>query len=96
MTVYLVAQLEIDDRDQYSKYSDGFMAVFSQFNGTLLAVDEETEALEGNWAFSRTVLISFPTEADAKSWYNSDAYQQLARHRFESSSANIVLVKGFE
>ncbi len=94
MSHYVVAQLNITDRDEYAKYEAGFMDVFSTFNGTMLSVDEAPVVLEGEWAFTRTVLIRFPSADDALAWYQSGAYQDLARHRFAASSANVVVVAG--
>ncbi len=96
MPAYIVAQIQIDDREGYSKYEEGFMAIFTQFKGKMLAVDESPELLEGSWSFTRTVLIEFPSSADANSWYYSEEYQTLAQHRFASSLANIVSIQGLE
>jgi uncharacterized protein (DUF1330 family) len=40
------------------------------------------------------VLIEFPSKESAMAWYESEAYQALAQHRFASSDGNIVLLKG--
>jgi len=96
MTHYIIAQINILDRETYAKYEEGFMEVFAKYNGSLLAVDEEPKLLEGGWPYTRTVLISFPSEAHALAWYQSDEYQALAQHRFASSSANISIIKGLE
>ena len=94
MSYFLIAQIDIVDRNGYQKYETGFIEIFSRFGGTMLAVDEQPKLLEGSWPYTRTVLISFPSEEDAMKWYQSDAYQALAQHRFDSSSANIIGVTG--
>lgn len=96
MTHYLIAQIDIVDRETYAKYEAGFMEIFAKYNGTMLAVDEAPKLLEGSWPYTRTVLISFPSESQALDWYQSDEYQALAQHRFASSSANVVTIKGLE
>ncbi|MFT4676259.1 MAG: hypothetical protein ACI831_000250 [Candidatus Azotimanducaceae bacterium] len=96
MRHYLIAQIDIADRDTYTKYGEGFMEVFSRFDGTILGVDEEPTLLEGIWPYTRTVLISFPSKEQALAWYQSDDYQAIAQFRFASSSANITMMKGFE
>ena len=95
MTVYLIAQLNIHDRTKYSNYESGFMEVFAQHKGKLLSVDEAPNTLEGVWAFTRTVLIEFPSEDDANAWYQSEAYQTLMQHRLAASDGNIVMINGF-
>ena len=95
MTHYLIARIDINDRDEYSKYEAGFMEIFSQYDGKMLSVDEAPKLIEGEWPATRTVLVEFPSEESAMAWYQSDADQTLAKHRFASSDGNIVLIKGF-
>ena len=95
MSTFIVAQITIRDREEYSKYESGFLEIFSNYSGRILSVDEDPEILEGGWPHTRTVLIEFPSNNDAKAWYESDEYQALAEHRFASSEANIVLIRGY-
>ncbi|MDZ7826186.1 MAG: DUF1330 domain-containing protein [Gammaproteobacteria bacterium] len=96
MSVYLIAQLQIHDRERYAEYEAGFMEVFQRFEGKLLAVDESPETIEGDWSWTRTVLIEFPSDAQARRWYQSDAYQALAQHRWAASDGNIVMIRGLD
>ena len=59
MGVYVVAQICIRDREAYGRYEAGFMAVFDQYGGEMLAVDEAPVTLEGQWDHTRTVIIRF-------------------------------------
>ena len=59
MSVYLIAQINIHDRDRYGQYEAGFMEIFAQYGGEMLAVDESPTVLEGQWPHTRTVLIRF-------------------------------------
>ncbi|MDH5737654.1 MAG: DUF1330 domain-containing protein [Gammaproteobacteria bacterium] len=92
MSVYVIAQIQIHDRDKYSEYEAGFMEIFASYNGKLLSVEESPQVLEGDWSFTRTVLLQFPTGEEAGAWYYSDEYQALAQHRFAASGANIALI----
>lgn len=94
MSHYLIAKIDIVDREEYGLYEAGFMEIFAKHNGQVLAVDENVKLLEGEWPATRTVLIEFPSEEDAMAWYCSDEYQQLAKHRFASSDGNVILIKG--
>ena len=96
MATFIVAQINIEDRDTYARYESGFMEIFDRYDGELLAVDEAVSVLEGNWDYTRTVIIRFPDEAAARSWYDSDDYQALAQHRFTASAANLVIVQGLD
>jgi len=93
---YLIAQIEITDRDTYAKYEAGFMEIFQRYKGKILSVDENIEVLEGDWPFTRTVLFRFPSKEDALSWYESKEYQLLVEHRLSASESNIVIVNGID
>jgi uncharacterized protein (DUF1330 family) len=94
MPVYLVAQLNIQDRETYAKYGSAFMDIFNPYGGKLLSVEEASEVLEGKWGYTRTVLLEFPSEELAHAWYGSAAYQAIAQHRRAASVANVVLIGG--
>lgn len=94
MSVYAVALIDIQDRDEYGSYEQGFMDVFSKYEGRLLAVDESPTVLEGEWPWTRTVLLEFPDEGKLNAWYQSADYQKLARHRFNASRAAVAVLTG--
>ena len=96
MSKYLIAQIDIADRDGYSKYEAGFMDIFAKYNGKLLSVDEQPKLIEGSWPYTRTVLIEFPDEQSAMDWYQSDEYQSLAKHRLASSDGNLIIINSLE
>ena len=94
MAHYLIAQIDIKDREKYAKYEAGFMEIFQRYKGKILSVDENIGVLEGDWPFTRTVLFFFSSKEDALNWYNSEEYQLLAKHRFSASESNIIIVSG--
>lgn len=94
MTVYVVAQLTIHDREHYGRYEATFMDIFQKYRGSMLAVDEGPKAVEGEWTATRIVLVSFP-DADAfNEWFRSPEYVDLAKHRHAGSKGSILLVQG--
>lgn len=95
MSVYAVALIHIHDRDGYRTYEQGFMDIFTRYQGKLLAVDEAPSVLEGEWPWTRSVLLEFPDEAQFRAWYDSDEYQALAKHRFGASQASLAVLAGF-
>jgi uncharacterized protein (DUF1330 family) len=96
MSVYIIAQIDIRDRDTYAKYQAGFAEVFEKYDGELLVVDDAAQVVEGEWPYSRTVVIRFPNADEAARWYGSPEYQAIAKHRLAASQANAVIVQGFE
>lgn len=94
MSSYFIAQINIHNREEYKKYEDGFDEIFAKYHGKVLVVDDSPAVLEGEWDYTRTVIIRFPSEEEARRWYDSAEYQELARHRLNASRADIVLAMG--
>ncbi|MFC2112931.1 DUF1330 domain-containing protein [Bacteroidota bacterium] len=93
---YFIAQIRINDQAEYQKYIDGVDDVFSRYNGKYLAVDDDPKVLEGNWNYTRSVLIGFETREDFEDWYNSDEYQEILKHRLSAAKCDSILVNGSE
>jgi uncharacterized protein (DUF1330 family) len=53
------------------------------------------EIVEGNWPFTRTVLIEFPSKELARVWYESDEYQAVVGLRHRSATSNLVIASGY-
>lgn len=96
MKYYFIAQIKINDQKKYEKYLKQADEIFNKFNGQYLAVDDSPSILEGNWNYTRSVLIRFSTENDFKKWYYSDDYQEILKHRLDAASCDSILVKGVE
>jgi uncharacterized protein (DUF1330 family) len=96
MKCYFIAQINIHDQVGYDKYLEGFDQILERYNGKVLVVDDHGTILEGNWPYGRTVIIRFPSKPEALKWYNSADYQQLAKYRWQASTANIILVESEE
>ena len=94
MSVYAVALITIHDRATYTKYEASFTEIFRRHDGEILSVEEKPRIIEGEWPYTRTVLLRFPSDASFNAWYQSEAYQAIARHRFSGSSAQLVLITG--
>ena len=96
MSVYVVARIDIHDRERYGEYEAGFMEIFEAHGGRMLAVDEAPQVIEGSWDVTRTVLIEFDDAEQMKAWYHSEGYQALAQHRFAAATGDIARLAGFE
>lgn len=96
MSVYLIAQFKIHDRAAYDRYEEGFGNIFEKFDGKMLSVDENPKVLQGDWDYTRSVLIEFPDKASAYAWMTSPEYQEIAKDRLAGSTGNSIMVEGFE
>lgn len=96
MKTYFVAQIKITDENEYNKYLARCDEVFSKCKGKYIVLDNSPELLEGEWNYTRMVIIQFNSKDDFTKWYYSDAYQQILKYRKAGSFCNTVLVKGIE
>jgi uncharacterized protein (DUF1330 family) len=96
MTHYFVAQIKIHDQDEYNKYLDKFDDIFSKYKGEYLAIDESPSLLEGNWNYTKSVLIKFNSKADFEDWYYSEDYQKILKHRLNAAKCNTILLEGLD
>lgn len=94
MSSYFIAQIKIMDKNKYEKYLEGYNAVFNKYKGEIIIVEDSPTILEGEWSYTRIVVIRFPNERDLRSWYESDEYQRLAKYRWDASDADILIVNG--
>jgi Uncharacterized conserved protein len=96
MKYYFVAQIRINDTEEYEKYLERFDDIFSKFKGEYLAIDESPTLLEGDWDYSKSVLIQFNSKPDFEDWYYSADYQSILKHRLKASKCDSILVEGVD
>jgi uncharacterized protein (DUF1330 family) len=92
MPAYWCARSRITDPVRYKKYTDQVPGIVAAHHGRILARGGEYEMLEGPKKFERFVVIEFPTLADARACFESDAYQSAARWRREDGVGEVELV----
>jgi len=95
MSVYIIAQISITDREVYNRYQARFMDVFRQFKGELLAADENAEVIEGEWTHGKVILMRFPDRAAFEAWAYSPEYREIAKDRDAGSEGVFLLEKSF-
>ena len=97
MSAFVLAQIQINDPEEYKKYLGGFMPIFEKYGGELLATSKnETVVVEGEWAYPNTVIMRFPNTKAAQSWYNDPEYKAIAAHRHQAAHTNLVIVDGIK
>jgi uncharacterized protein (DUF1330 family) len=96
MIHYFAAQIKINDPVEYQLYLEKFDNIFEQYKGEYLAIDESPVLLEGNWEYTKSVLIKFNSQQDFEDWYYSDEYQKILKFRLSASKSDSILIKGIE
>jgi len=94
MAVYTIAQLKFTDEAAYRRYQRAFPPVFAKFDGAVLIADEAPLVLEGDWPFSKIVVLRFPDEAGALRFANDPDYAAIARDRKAGADGTVILARG--
>jgi uncharacterized protein (DUF1330 family) len=80
--------------DLLNEYVAGAGASLNVVPLKLLAMDNDSETVEGSPAGSRTVVLEFESKEDFHKWYNSAEYQAVIGKRLEATDGFAVLVNG--
>ena len=94
MSGYLIAQLNMTDKESFKLYAETVPESVKKFGGKYLVRAGEFKSMQGKWDFTRNVIIEFPTYEKALEWYNSDLYKPLKELRQKGSEGNIIIIKG--
>ena len=94
--VYLIANLNIEDKETYRTYEKGFFPVLKKHGGEFITYDDSIDHLEGSSPLKgRVVFFSFPSEAAARKWYSDPEYQELSKYRRKGAPlVSLTMVKG--
>ncbi|UAL11602.1 DUF1330 domain-containing protein [Caulobacter segnis] len=94
MTVYVVAQLSFTDEARYRRYQARFPEAFAGHGGRVLAADEAPQVLEGDWPYSKLVMLAFDDEAAARGFLDSPLYREISIDRDAGARTTAVLARG--
>jgi uncharacterized protein (DUF1330 family) len=94
MAAYVIARVEVTDRQKYKKYLKLTPATIAKYEGRFIARGAETISLEGPEENRRVVVLEFPSLEKARQWYNSDEYQAARKLRASAAKAEFIAVDG--
>ena len=94
MPAYLIALEVINDREEFDKYRAKVHPVLSKYNAEVIVSNENVEIMEGEWPYTKTVVIRFPSMEVAKRWYESPEYKEIVQHRFRAVTTDLIFVEG--
>ncbi|MGW3291991.1 DUF1330 domain-containing protein [Streptomyces sp. NPDC001002] len=94
MTAYAIAHLqEAAPNLEIAEYIERIPATFEPYGGRFLVHAAKHEVVEGGWP-GHVVVIAFPGMAEARAWWDSPEYQEIAPLRARHIESDIVLVPG--
>jgi len=92
---YWIGRVDVKSDEGYKPYAMGNQAIFKKFGGRYVIRGGKFECAEGA-ARSRNVVIEFPDYATALACYRSPEYQQNMKLRLPHSTADIVIIEGYD
>ncbi|MFG2925172.1 DUF1330 domain-containing protein [Streptomyces sp. NPDC048305] len=94
MPAYAIAHLqEAAPAAEIAEYIERVTATFEPHGGRFLVHAAQHEVKEGSWPGS-VVMIGFPGIAEARAWWDSPAYREIAPLRSRHIEGDIILVEG--
>jgi uncharacterized protein (DUF1330 family) len=92
---YWIGRVDVTNDDGYKVYAAANPAIFKKFGGRFVVRAGKFEAPEGS-SRKRNVVIEFPSYQAALDCYNSPEYQANIKVRQPHSTADIIVVEGYE
>ena len=94
MSAYFIVQINVKNQDNYKEYISKVSPIVEKFGGKYIVRGGQSENVEGNWPFQRTVVLKFPTYKMVKEWHNSDEYKPIRKIREDNSECNAIIIDG--
>ena len=92
---YWIGRVDVNNDEGYKPYAAANPAIFKKFGGRFVVRGGKFEAPEGS-ARKRNVVIEFPSYQAALDCYNSPEYQANIKVRLPHSSADIIVIEGYD
>jgi uncharacterized protein (DUF1330 family) len=99
MTVYMVAQVEILDAEQWERYKKIAATEIARHGGRYLARGASPEVEEADWDQPQDLqvnLVEFPNMKLAQAWYASPGYAKALAYRVGAVHRRLFFVPGLD
>lgn len=96
MSVYVIADIDIKDKDAYIEYQKLVPAIIEKYGGKYLVRGGSIIPGEGEWDLSRIVVLEFPTAEDAAAMTNSEEYKPVGAIRHKAATSRSFMVEGVD
>lgn len=92
---YWIANMDVHDAEVYDKYRAANAKPFADFGARFLVRGGVQQVREGS-ARGRTVVLEFPSYAEAVACYESAAYQSAKDIRLNVAEGNMIIIEGYD
>lgn len=94
MAAYVIAHLQDSaPHADIAEYIERIPGTFEPYGGRFLVHATQHEVKEGSWP-GGVVMIGFPGIAEARTWWDSPEYQEIAPLRSRHIEGDIIMVDG--
>ena len=95
MAAYVISEVTgIIDAALLEKYRNLAQITIAKYGGRYLVRGGDMEAMEGDEAPERFIVVEFPTMARAKEWYRSPEYVEAQQISSRALTRRLILVEG--
>lgn len=95
MSVYLIVEIEVQNKELYSRYVEKVPETIDKYGGRYLIRGGEVTALSGNWNPERIILIEFETVEQLRKCFSSPEYLELAPLREQSTTSKSIIIDSY-
>lgn len=92
---YWIAHVDITDPERYKDYIAANGVAFAKYGAKFVVRAGKSELIAGQLD-GRHVVIEFADYDTAVACYHSPEYQAAARIRDEASTANVIIIEGYD
>ena len=96
MPVYKIVELEINNKELFSKYAKKVNEIVSKYGGRYLVRGGEITPIYGNWNPERIVMVEFESVEMLEKCYSSPEYLEIAPFREQSTNSKSIIVEGVQ
>lgn len=94
MAVYFIVEIQIKNKDLYSKYIEDVRSIVEKYNGRYLVRGGKITPFSGDWNPERIIVIEFPSSSCVKKCFNSAEYKKISLFRENSTITKSIMVEG--
>lgn len=94
MPAYVIANLrDAEPHVDIAEYIERLPGTMEPYGGRYLVHFAQHEVKEGSWAGS-VVMLGFPGIDEARAWYDSPAYREIAPLRTRHIEGDLIMIEG--
>jgi uncharacterized protein (DUF1330 family) len=91
MPAYVVVNVEVNEPQAYSEYTQQVPATLEKHGGRFIVRGGQPQVKEGS-PLPRVVVIEFPNVEQANAWYHSPEYQAILPIRQRNARTSFLVI----